>query len=263
MTSHAAIGLIRVIKVGGRPQADARLPAGIAAAHRAAPGTLIVVHGGGDEVSALQRLHGAEARFSGGRRITSALDLEIIRMALSGSANKRLVSALVDEGVPAIGLSGEDAALLSAEPMDLDQFGFVGAPAVVNVGLLQYVLAGGYLPVLSPVSRSRDRVGGATLNVNGDDAASAIAVAVGATELLLVSDVEGVMVDGSPVASLGSDDALRLIADGTAAGGMGAKLQAAIAALDGGVERVRISDIAAIDNLDRGTVLTRVGSVFA
>jgi acetylglutamate kinase len=85
-----------------------------------APGSLLVVHGGGDEVSTLQRLYGVEARFAGGRRVTSALDLEIIRMALSGSANKRLVSALIDAGVSAIGLSGEDGALLTADPLDPD-----------------------------------------------------------------------------------------------------------------------------------------------
>jgi acetylglutamate kinase len=253
----------RVIKVGGRPQLDPSLPASLAAAHRSAPGSLVVVHGGGDEVSTLQRLHGVIAQFTGGRRVTSALDLEIIRMALSGSANKRLVSSLNDAGVVAVGLSGEDGALLRATPTDQAHFGFVGTPTEVNVALLRHLLDGGYLPVLSPVSRSDDPSAGATLNVNGDDAAAAIAVAIEAEELLLVSDVEGVLVDDAPVTLLGPDDAQQLIDDGTAAGGMGAKLQAAIAALEGGVARVRISDIAAIERLDRGTVLTRVGSVYA
>jgi len=255
--------MTRVIKVGGRPQLDPALTRALASAHRSAPGSLVVVHGGGDEVSTLQRLYGVVSEFKGGRRVTSLLDLEIIRMALSGSANKRLVSALVAENVPAIGLSGEDAALLSATPLDPEQFGFVGTPAHVNVGLLQHVLAGGYLPVLSPVSRSNDPREGLTLNVNGDDAAAAIAVAVEADELLLVSDVAGVLKDGVPVSVLALDDAHKLIDDGTAQGGMAAKLQAAIAALEGGVERVRISDIAAIEQLERGTVLTRVGSVCA
>jgi acetylglutamate kinase len=238
---------IRVVKVGGRPQLDPALPAALAAAHRTAPGSLVVVHGGGDEVSTLQKLYGVEARFSGGRRVTSALDLAIIRMALSGSANKRLVAALNDAGVSALGLSGEDAALLLATPTDPTH----------------HLLGGGYLPVVSPVSRSDDPTAGATLNVNGDDAASAIAVAMAAEELLLVSDVEGVRVNGAAIARLDADEAQRLVDDGTAAGGMAAKLQAALAALDGGVARVRISDIAAIGRLDRGTVLTRVGSICA
>ena len=254
---------IRVIKVGGRPQLDPALPAALAAAHRVAPGSLVVVHGGGDEVSTLQKLYGVVARFSGGRRVTSALDLEIIRMALSGSANKRLVSALNDASVAAVGLSGEDAGLLLATPADPAHFGFVGTPSRVNVVLLRLLLDGGYLPVLSPVSRSAEPSVGATLNVNGDDAASAIAVALAAEELLLVSDVEGVRVDGVAVARLDPDEARQLVDDGTAAGGMAAKLQAALAALEGGVARVRISDIAAIGQLDRGTVLTRVGSVCA
>ena len=254
---------MRVIKVGGRPQLDAALPMALAAAHRESPGSLVVVHGGGDEVSTLQTLHGVVAQFSGGRRVTSALDLEIIRMALSGSANKRLVSALNDAAVPAVGLSGEDAGLLLATPSDRARLGFVGTPSRVNVALLRHLLAGGYLPVLSPVSRSDDPSAGPTLNVNGDDAAAAIAVALSVDELLLVSDVEGVRVQDQPVTQLDADTAQQLVDNGTAAGGMAAKLQAALAALEGGVARVRISDIAAIGRPDRGTVLTRVGSVCA
>ncbi|HKH92480.1 MAG TPA: acetylglutamate kinase [Gemmatimonadaceae bacterium] len=253
--------MTRVIKIGGRPQLDPALPTALAAAQRAAPGSLLVVHGGGDEVSTLQRLYGVEARFNGGRRVTGALDLEIIRMALSGSANKRLVSALIDAGVAAIGLSGEDGGLLTADPLDPAQYGHVGTPSAVNTELLRQLLGSGYLPVLSPVSRSTDPTMGATLNVNGDDAAAAIAAALGADELLLVSDVAGVLLGDQPVSALGPDDVQRLIDDGTARGGMAAKLQAALSALEGGVQRVRISDIAAIANTDRGTVLTRVGSL--
>jgi acetylglutamate kinase len=255
--------MTRVIKIGGRSQLDPGLPIALATAHRTAPGSLVVVHGGGDEVSTLQRLYGVEAQFAGGRRMTSTLDLEIIRMALSGSANKRLVSSLTDAGVAAIGLSGEDGSLLMADPLDPERYGYVGTPSGVNTELLQQLLSAGYLPVLSPVSRSTDRAMGATLNVNGDDAAAAIAVAIEAEELLLVSDVAGVLLDAQPVASLGPEDAHRLIEDGTARGGMAAKLQAALSALDGGVHRVRISDIAAIADATRGTVLTREGSMCA
>ena len=255
--------MTRVIKIGGRPQTDPALPSALALAQRAAPGSLLVVHGGGDEVSTLQRMYGVEARFVGGRRVTSALDLEIVRMALSGSANKRIVSALLDAGVAAIGLSGEDGALLTADPLDPVRYGHVGTPSTVNTALLHQLLAAGYLPVLSPVSRSTAPAIGATLNVNGDDAAAAIAAALGADELLLVSDVAGVLLDDQPVAAMGPEDAHRLIDDGTARGGMAAKLQAALSALDGGVLRVRISDIAAITDVHRGTVLTRVGSMAA
>jgi len=256
--------MTRVIKVGGRPQSDPALIKALAAAHfaNAPQDELVVIHGGGDEVSTLQKLYGVVAEFKGGRRVTSQTDIDIIRMALSGSANKRLVSALVSEGVPAIGLSGEDGGLLVATPLDFEQFGFVGVPAVVNRELLARLLQNG-MPVISPVSRCSDETLGQTLNVNGDDAAAAIAVALKATDLLFVSDVEGVLKDGVPVSMLSPEDAQQLIDDGTAQGGMSAKLQAALKALEGGVERVRISDIAAIEQLDRGTVLTRVGSVCA
>src|SRR5919112_775598 len=154
-----------------------------------------------------------------------------------------------------------DPTLPAADPLDAAQYGHVGTPAVVNVDLLRQLLGFGYLPVLSPVSRSTHPAMGATLNVNGDDAAAAIAAALGAEELLLVSDVAGVLLGDQPVSALGPEDAQRLIDDGTARGGMAAKLQAALSALDGGVQRVRISDIAAITDTDRGTVLTRVGSL--
>lgn len=253
--------MTRVIKVGGRPQADPALVSALAAAVRAAPGSLVVVHGGGDEIGALQRLYGVQARFVGGRRVTSALDLEIVRMALSGAANKRLVSALVGAGVRAVGMSGEDAGMIEAEPIDVLRFGHAGIPSRVDSELLRHLLAGEFLPVVSPVSRGDARHGSVTLNVNGDDAAAAIAAALDADELLLVSDVEGVRVEGAAVSGLTAEEALRLVETGEAAGGMGAKLQAALAALEGGVAQVRISDIAAIGSPGRGTVLTRVGSV--
>jgi len=113
--------------------------------------------------------------------------------------------------------------------------------------------------VISPVSRDGSGTMGSALNVNGDDAAAAIAVAIGATELLLLADVEGVMSDGVMVSSLTPAEALALIANGTAAGGMAAKLQAGIVAIEGGVRRVRISDIGAIEDLSRGTTLRNTG----
>jgi acetylglutamate kinase len=182
-------------------------------------------------------------------------------MALSGTANKRLVASLVNRGVRAIGLSGEDASLLSAVPLDAQQYGHVGKPHRTNVELLWHLLDGGFLPVISPVSRNAcadiagEEVLGPALNVNGDDAASAIAVALAADELLLVADVPGVMSDGALVPRLSHAGARDLIARGVAGGGMRAKLEAALAAVEGGVARVRISDLAAIDDLDRGTLL--------
>lgn len=249
--------MTRVIKVGGRPQADPALAALLAKSWADAPASLVIVHGGGDEVSALQQALGSDARFVNGRRVTSEKDIDLVRMALSGSANKRLVATLVQQGVNAVGLSGEDAALIDASPLDPDGLGHVGVPDRINIAFLKHLLGGGYMPVISPVSRnSGDRLGPA-LNVNGDDAAAAIAVGLHAAELLLIADVPGVLRGGAVVATLTRLQACGMINDGTAAAGMRAKLQAAIAALDGGVDRVRISDVAAIDDPLRGTTLIR------
>ena len=249
---------VRVVKVGGRPQAEPALAAALADAWATAPGALVVVHGGGDEVSALQRAFGVEPHFVGGRRITASADVDRLRMALSGSANKRLVSALLSAGASAVGLSGEDAALLGARVVD-PAMGRVGVPVTINAGFLEHLLRGDYLPIVSPVSRDVDGTSEATaaLNVNGDDAAAALAIALDALELVFVSDVTGVLADGAPIPWIAPDDVRGLIADGTAAGGMAAKLDAAVAALDGGVPRVRIGDIAAIGHPDRGTVISR------
>lgn len=251
---------MRVIKIGGRPQSDSALADVIANAWAGSARQLVLVHGGGDEISMLQSALGAEPRFIDGRRVTSAQDLEIVRMGLSGSANKRLVSQLIDAGVTALGLSGEDASLITALPLDPERLGHVGTPHRVNVELLWHLVDDGYLPVISPVSRNAAAgqrcVGvGRSLNVNGDDAASAIAVALAARELLLVADVAGVMFDGAPVPRLDARGARRLMEDGTAAGGMRAKLQAALTAVEGGVDRVRIGDLHAIADERRGTLI--------
>jgi acetylglutamate kinase len=253
----------RVIKIGGRPQGDPALPASIAQLWSDGSSPIVLVHGGGDEVTTLQGALGLEAQFVGGRRVTSAEDIDVVRMALSGSANKRLVAALVSHGVRALGLSGEDASLLTAAPVDPSRLGYVGAPHRANVELLWHLLDGGYLPVVSPVSRNAcagaagpNSLGNASaLNVNGDDAAAALAVALAADELLLVADVPGVMSDGVVISRLHGAVARNLITAGTAAGGMRAKLEAALWAIDGGVARVRIGDIAAITDPARGTLL--------
>ena len=254
MNTSSSVSLC-VVKIGGRPQSDSGLPDRVAAAWRARPGALVIVHGGGDEISALQRVFETTPRFVDGRRVTSEQDIETLRMALSGAANKRLVARLRAVGVPALGLSGEDAGLLMARPMDPGRFGEVGSPERVDVALLRHLLAGGVLPVLSPLAASSDQPGRA-LNVNGDDAAAAIAAATSADELLLVADVPGVLSGGAVVPTLSRREAEGLMADGTASGGMRAKIEAALAALDGGVSRVRIGDLTAIDHPHAGTTFT-------
>ena len=252
--------MIRVVKIGGRPQSDPQLPA-LVASSLSADAQLVLVHGGGDEISALQSALGGSTTFVGGRRVTTERDIDIVRMALSGSANKRLVAKLVDLGIKAVGVSGEDAGLIAAEALDVEQLGYVGAPRDINVDFLSYLLAGGYVPIVSPVSRDVNSENGSALNVNGDDAAAALAVAMKAEELVLVADVEGVMSDGCVVSELSVEGAHRLIANGTANKGMRAKLEAALAAIAGGVARVRVSDINALSDAQRGTCVTAIGEL--
>ncbi|GJG85883.1 acetylglutamate kinase [Gemmatimonadetes bacterium T265] len=261
MTHHGLPnGPLAVVKIGGRPQADPALPAALAECWRATDGRLVVVHGGGDAVSELQRARGVEPRFVGGRRVTTPADLDVLRMALSGLANKQLVAALRGAGVPAFGCSGEDGALLTATRTADAALGAVGVPARVDAAVLDALLRAGCCPVISPVSADADAAGSA-LNVNGDDAAAAVAAALGAAELFFLADVPGVLVDGAPVAELDPAGARALVADGTAAGGMAAKLDAALVALGAGVRRVRVGDVAALADPSRGTAVVATAGV--
>ncbi len=250
---------MRVVKLGGRVQSDAQLPVVLAAAWRAS-GARVVVHGGGDEVSALQVAFGRQSQFVDGKRVTAVEDLDLLRMALSGSANKRLVASLVGAGVAAVGVSGEDAGMLQAVAESRATMGEVGTPSLVNAALLHHLVAGGFCPVVSPLARDRASQSGGVLNVNGDDAAAAIAVALQADELLLVSDVPGVLVDGTALSQLDAAGAHALMQDGTARGGMAAKLEAALGALQRGVARVRIGAVSALTDDAHGTVITLAGA---
>ncbi|MBA4072857.1 MAG: acetylglutamate kinase [Gemmatimonas sp.] len=245
----------RVVKIGGRAQGDPQLIAQLAAASGRGE-SLVIVHGGGDEVSALQRRLGVEPQFRGGRRVTSVEDLEIVRMILSGATNKRLVAQLLSAGVRAVGLSGEDAGLLKAHVTD-PELGRVGGAMTAHTELLTHLWSGGFIPVISPLGRDADDPEGGGLNVNGDDAAAAIAAALGADELLLVADVAGVLDDaGAVIAELDAPAARSLVASGVAKGGMAAKLEAGTLALRGGVRRVRIGDLRAITDAAAGTRLS-------
>lgn len=242
---------LRVLKVGGRPQADPALVPAVLAAWQQAPGRVVLVHGGGDELSALMRAMGREPEFRNGRRVTADADLDLVRMALSGLANKRLVSQLA--AARAVGISGEDAGCLTATLAEAGAMGRVGVPAAADPALLRLLLAAGHLPVVSPVARAAED--GGAYNVNGDDAAAAVAVALGAEELVLVSDVPAVLDAGAPIAELPAAGARAMIADGRAAGGMAAKLDAALAAVARGVPRVRIGNLTAIRDASAGTLV--------
>lgn len=253
---------MRVVKIGGRAQADPELASKIREAWEASPGELCIVHGGGDEITAMQNTLGRGAAFIGGRRVTSESDLELLRMVLSGVVNKRIVNSLVTEGIAAVGISGEDSALIGAEVIDSASLGHAGRPTRIEAGIIRTLLDGGFLPVISPVAYDVSSGTGGALNVNGDDAAAAIAVSLNAGELLLIADVEGVRNEGGEIiANIDADFARDLIHNGVATGGMAAKLESAHAALAAGVERVRISDLAGLADTERGTLIIQAEGV--
>lgn len=247
----------RVVKIGGRAQSDPALPAALRACREDG---LCVVHGGGDEVSVLQRRLGLEPQFLGGRRVTSTEDLDVVRMVLSGTTNKRITAQLIGAGLRAVGVSGEDGGLFTAEVTDA-RMGRVGGRIMVDATLVRHLLAGGFVPVVSPLAR--DVAGdGAGLNVNGDDAAAALAVALEADDLVLVADVPGVLgADGAMIAALDLDAAHALIDADVAKGGMAAKIHAAAHALRGGVPSVRIAGVDGIANRQGGTRITTTATV--
>lgn len=250
--------MITVIKLGGRVQSEPTLIEAIAAFWQRSAGHLCIVHGGGDEISTLQRALGREPSFVNGRRITNAEDIDVVRMVLSGSANKRLVAAFTAEGVPAVGISGEDGSLLAAQPVD--GLGRVGKPTSADPLLIETLMSAGFLPVISPVAFDQSTPG-ETLNVNGDDAAAVIASALGA-ELWLVSDVPGVKdADGNVVASLEPSRVESMVQSGVVNSGMRAKLEAGFDALTRGAASVRIAGIDVLRNDETGTLLSLTPSM--
>jgi acetylglutamate kinase len=252
---------MKVIKLGGRVQSDPALAPLIAQMWKSDPGSFCIVHGGGDEITLLQRSLGREPSFINGRRVTTVEDIDLVRMVLSGSANKRLVTAISAAGIPAVGISGEDAGMLLAEPIDIEKFGLAGTPVKADIGLIEALLAAGFLPVISPVATNTDSPSREMLNVNGDDAAATIAGALSA-ELWLVADVEGVL-DSNRVVIPALDQAMAesLVADRTVNRGMHAKLEAGFAALSRGAPAVRVAGMDALAGNGAGTLLSLTPSM--
>jgi acetylglutamate kinase len=238
-----------VVKIGGNEVDDAAWLRSLA--ERVAPlSGAVVVHGGGKEISELQRTLGVEPERRDGLRYTGVDAMRAVQMVLSGAVNKRVVGALLDAGGDAVGLSGEDGALLQARTARDGELGRVGEVVRVRTELLRVVLAIGMVPVVSPVSRGED---GKPLNVNADDAAAAVAAALDADELLLISNVEAVMDGTEPLRTLDAAAAEAMIAAGTASGGMAPKLRAAVRALAEGVGAVRIGGLGMLDDPQAGT----------
>ena len=206
---------------------------------------LVLVHGGGDEVTNRAEQLGLPTEKRDGQRVTSDAMLEVVAEVLGGRVNVRLTNALEGAGVPAVGLTGVSARILPVQPAGSPSggLGWVGEPERARVRLLLKLFEEGFTPILAPLGT--DAAGG-VYNVNADLAAGAVAASLGGP-LFLVSDVPGVCdADGSVLASLSVAEARRLIADGTAHDGMVPKLTAAVRALEAGVPSVWIGSLASL-----------------
>ncbi len=199
---------------------------------------LVVVHGGGPAIDAWLRRLGIAPQFANGRRVTDGQTLDVVRAVLAGQINSLLVAALVARGVPAVGLSGLAAGMVRAEPAPPEQ-GFVGIAPRADAAPVRALLAAGFVPVVAPLALGPADT---CLNVNADDAATALARDLGAAHLFFVSDVAGVHdATGALCPRLTVAAAERMLRDGTITGGMIPKMQACLAAL---------ADVAAIHILD-------------
>jgi acetylglutamate kinase len=235
----------------------------------------VVVHGGGPQIGSMLAKLGIQSKFSGGLRITDKATVEIVEMVLAGAINKQIVGTINAQGGRAIGLCGKDGNMVTARKItprggdngadmeDVVDLGFVGEPAKVDITVLEQILGRELIPVLAPVAQGAD---GETYNVNADTFAGAIAGALGAKRLLLLTDVPGVLDRNKElIKELKMDDIRGLIADGTITGGMIPKVETCLYALEQGVEGVVILDgkiphavlIELLTDHGAGTLITR------
>ncbi len=239
-----------VLKIGGNEIDDERFLDGLAAAlavlQRQAASVL--VHGGGKEIARLQTALGLEPRTVEGLRVTDERSLAVAEMVLSGAVNKRLVARLVAHGIRSVGLSGVDGGLLRVRRLahPAGDLGWVGEVTGVNADVLHLLLGQGIVPVVSPISLGPE---GHAYNVNADHAAMALAKALAASSLALVTNVPGVLLEGKVVARLTAAEAQAGIAQGAITGGMVPKVRAALDVVAAGVAEARIVDL---EGLGRG-----------
>jgi acetylglutamate kinase len=212
----------------------------------------VVIHGGGPQIGGMLKRLGIESRFAGGLRITDAATIEIVEMVLAGSINKQIVGFINEAGGKAVGLCGKDGNMVTARKIGrhvadpgsniekVIDLGFVGEPEKVDITVLNQILGRELIPVLAPLATSAQ---GETYNINADTFAGAIAGALKAKRLLLLTDVPGVLDKSKAlIKELSAGDARGLIADGTISDGMIPKVETCLYALEAGVEGVVILD---------------------
>lgn len=237
-----------VVKYGGAAMVDDRIKAQVMqdiVLLRTVGIKPVLVHGGGKEVSEVMQRMGLQPRFAGGLRVTDAETMEIVEMVLAGTTNKGIVSLLHRAGGKAVGLSGKDGNLMVAKKLTPNgqDIGYVGEVTQVNPEVIEVLSGAEYVPVISSVAIGED---GQSYNVNADHAAGAIAAALKAEKLIVLTDVPGVLANLNDPTSLISEmsiaEAEELLRNGKAESGMAPKIEACITALRGGVHRAHIID---------------------
>jgi acetylglutamate kinase len=199
---------------------------------------VVAVHGGGKQLTRFLEEHGVESRFVNGLRVSDETVIDAITKVIAGSVNKQLVSALIHAGRPAIGLSGADGPLTLATQLD-PALGWVGKPVRTNGRLLDAILGTAHTPVVACIAADRE---GRIYNVNADQMAASCAIGWGADKLIFLTDVAGVKgATGALLQRLTRHDIIALVSSGAAHGGMQAKLEASLSALDGGLPEVMIA----------------------
>ncbi|WP_037295010.1 acetylglutamate kinase [Roseobacter sp. AzwK-3b] len=199
----------------------------------------VIVHGGGPMINQMLEKLDIKSEFVNGKRVTDEATMEVVEMVLSGRVNKRIVQAINRQGGKAVGLSGKDAGLITCDPAD-PALGLVGNPTEINPSILHTLFRDDAIPVIAPLGAGRN---GETYNINGDTAAGAIAAALKADRLLLLTDIDGVRdATGEVVTELTADQIREMTREGVIAGGMIPKTETALAAIDGGVRAVVILD---------------------
>ncbi len=242
-----------VVKYGGHAMGDPELAKDFArdiVLLKQAGANPVIVHGGGPQIGRLLERLNIKSEFKDGLRVTDRETVDVVEMVLAGSVNKEIVSAINDQGGKAVGISGKDANLMRATRLErrmrdpqsnIEQvldLGFVGEPGLVEPHIIDVIIQSDLIPVVAPIGVSPD---GETLNINADTFAAAVAVAMKAKRLLLLTDVDGVLdKEGTLIRSMNTAEAQALIEDGTITGGMIPKIEGCMDVIGDGVEAVVI-----------------------
>ncbi|HIP47216.1 MAG TPA: acetylglutamate kinase [Campylobacterales bacterium] len=234
-----------VIKYGGAAQTEAALKQKFArdiALMFIVGIKVVIVHGGGKKINTILDKLEIETEFIDGQRVTSAENMEVVEMVLSGSVNKEITALLNHNGAKAIGLSGKDASFMRAKPKDSEKFGFTGTITSIDSSVIQRLIDDKFIPVIAPIAAGDD-ITHPGYNINADLAASKIAIALKAEKIIFLTDTAGVLdKDMQLLSTLKEEEIQSLIKDETISSGMIPKVSACLESIDGGVEKAHIID---------------------